>query len=302
MNTWPRCGLFCCEKETPSSKQKCVDGGRQYVLGQSVREQTCNRARKGVSNSYLSYKSISVRATNDKELEIENLSTNYCDDFVCTSSPAVETTVRSLARDIERGNGVWTQSFLSRDVEYEGTFRKMYGMENFTIDYVPKAVKPDSITVKSMRMVDQPPSSRARLDWQLRGTVSPGIQVDVDMTTEVTLNLLTGQIEKRQDSWSVTRCSTLGKAAWVAALLTWALSSSSRNARDATSSALESLTTSMDLDDNVYHQADPTDPTKFFQQRDSFKDDAISLIAFLLVLYIIIVGYSTLFAPSSSSF
>ena len=175
----------------------------------------------------------------------------------------------------------------------------MSGIENFIVDYVPKAIKPDSIRVKSMRMVDQPPSSRARLDWQLQGTVAPGIQVDVDRTTEVTLNLLTGQIEKRQESWSVQRGSAFGKAAWVAALLTWALSSSSRDARDATSSVLESLTS---MDDDVYQQSDPTDPTKFFQQRDSFKDDAISLIAFLLVLYIIIVGYSTLFAPSPSAF
>lgn len=295
MNTWGRCRLFSC-------KSFCVDS-RYAVVGQSVRDQTGIRAQTQRVWKPITRRNtiVPLRAAND-ELEIENLSTKYCDDFVCTSSPAVETTVRSLARDIERGNGVWTQSFLSRDVEYEGTFRKMSGVENYVVDYVPKAIKPNSITVKSMRMVDQPPSSRARLDWQLQGTVAPGIRVDVDMTTEVTLNLLTGQIEKRQDSWSVARCSTLGKAAWVAALVTWALSSSSRDARDATSSALESLTTSMDLDDNVYQQSDPTDPTKFFQQRDSFKDDAISLIAFLLVLYIIIVGYTTLFAPSSSSF
>ncbi len=32
-----------------------------------------------------------------------DLDTNYCDDFECTSSPAVEQTVRSLARELQRG-------------------------------------------------------------------------------------------------------------------------------------------------------------------------------------------------------
>ena len=120
MNTWARCSLFCCDKEAPGCKRFCGDSSsRQIVLGQSVKEQTGVHALKQrVWSPITRRSSIPLRAAND-ELEIENLSTKYCDDFVCTSSPAVETTVRSLSRDIERGNGVWTQSFLSRDVEYE---------------------------------------------------------------------------------------------------------------------------------------------------------------------------------------
>jgi len=122
VNTWPRCGPLCSEKgKLPLGKHFCVDSGGQFVLGQSAKDQSPNRAKIGGSDLSLSHKAVVMRATNDEKpfLEIENLSTNYCDDFVCTSSPAVEMTVRSLARDIERGNGVWTQSFLSRDVEYE---------------------------------------------------------------------------------------------------------------------------------------------------------------------------------------
>ena len=33
------------------------------------------------------------------------LGSDYCDDFVCTSSPAVEASVRQLAKDIQRANG-----------------------------------------------------------------------------------------------------------------------------------------------------------------------------------------------------
>lgn len=36
------------------------------------------------------------------DMTIDDLDTDYCNDFVCTSSPAVEQTIRSLARDITR--------------------------------------------------------------------------------------------------------------------------------------------------------------------------------------------------------
>ncbi len=51
-----------------------------------------------------------------EELQIEGLRADYCDDFVCTSSPAVEQTVRSLARDLVRQG--WTRSLFARDVAY----------------------------------------------------------------------------------------------------------------------------------------------------------------------------------------
>ena len=45
------------------------------------------------------------------------LSTDYCDDFECTSSPAVEASVRTLAKDLQRANGRWTPIYAS-NVEY----------------------------------------------------------------------------------------------------------------------------------------------------------------------------------------
>ena len=40
------------------------------------------------------------------------LTSNYCDDFVCTSSPAVEQNLRALARDLTRLN-TWTISLFA---------------------------------------------------------------------------------------------------------------------------------------------------------------------------------------------
>lgn len=56
----------------------------------------------------------------DTELDtdIENLDRNYCDDFVCTSSPSVEQTVRAFAVDLEKAKK-WTLSRFAQDVEYK---------------------------------------------------------------------------------------------------------------------------------------------------------------------------------------
>lgn len=51
--------------------------------------------------------------------DIEGLRSTYCDDFECTSSPAVEATVRAFSRDLTRANGVYTRSLLFRDVVYK---------------------------------------------------------------------------------------------------------------------------------------------------------------------------------------
>ena len=46
------------------------------------------------------------------------LTSDYCDDFVCTSSPAVEQNLRALSRDLTRLN-TWTISLFAKDVQYQ---------------------------------------------------------------------------------------------------------------------------------------------------------------------------------------
>ena len=57
--------------------------------------------------------------TDDKsELQIEGIEQNYCDDFVCTSSPAVERNLRALARDVAR-TSTWTEDLFAKEVRYK---------------------------------------------------------------------------------------------------------------------------------------------------------------------------------------
>ena len=213
--------------------------------------------------------------------DIDNLNRNYCDDFVCTSSPAVESTVRALARDITRANGVWTRSlFSNQNVEYKG-FRSFKGADNYnSLNFVPKYVQKPTATVTKMRMLD---SGTAIIDWRLQGTVGP-TPIDVDMTTRISMNLLTGQIEQHTDSWDLKRCNPAAAASFTAANLAYQVKAGSAAAVTTTNNILDSLT-SIDEDEGQITQADPNDPMKFFQQKDTFKEDALFFVGALMLFY-----------------
>lgn len=225
------------------------------------------------------------------EQNIEGLNRDYCDDFVCTSSPSVESTVRSFARDIARGNSVFTKSLLSRNVEYSDTFRRFRGIDGYQkMNFMTKFVQGATATVAKLRMEG---SGTAVIEWRLTGTLGP-FPIDVDMTSTITMNLLTGQIEKHVDSWSLRRCSPPAAMAWTAARWAWALSAGGADAAKTTNTFLDSLT-SMDESDDTFTQANPNDPMRFFQQKDSFKEDATAFVGFLLVMYIVVQGFAIIF-------
>ena len=260
-------------------------------------------------------------------MSVDNLPPSYCDDFSCTSSPAVELTVKALAKDIERGNGkslifsppsdaltratrfarspgVWTTSLLSRDVEYKDRYCTTKGIDQFKADFVPTFCKAKSVTITKMYMLDAPPSRQAVIEYELEGLLDPNSKsptpVSVAMKTTVTLNLLTGQIEKREDSWNVR--SLLSKPAYNAARLAWAGVQKSREARKRGSELIEKSVSSVlgSLDEDEQFVPDPTDPTKFFQGGDTFKDDAITFVLFLAVGWVVVQGYTTLLGGGGS--
>lgn len=50
-------------------------------------------------------------------LEVQDIDREYCNDFVCTSSPSVEETIKAFAVDLQRP-GRWTMSRFPEDVIY----------------------------------------------------------------------------------------------------------------------------------------------------------------------------------------
>lgn len=63
------------------------------------------------------------------DMTIDNLEETYCNDFECTSSPAVEQTVRQLARDITRFK--YNTNYFQPDVQYSDGFRSFKGSEKY---------------------------------------------------------------------------------------------------------------------------------------------------------------------------
>ena len=112
-----------------------------------------------------------------------------------------------------------------------------------------------------------------------------GVQVDVDMTTNIEMNLLTGQIEKHTDEWDLQRCSPPAAAAFTLALLAFRVSSGSAAVVETTNSVLDSIASFDDDDGGQISAPNPNDPMKFFQQKDSFKEDAIFYVGVLMLAY-----------------
>lgn len=71
----------------------------------------------------------SAAQTEDDLPAVLGLSPEYCNDFECTSSPAVEQTVRSVARDITRSS--WSASRFARDCEYKDPMLSLKGRDSY---------------------------------------------------------------------------------------------------------------------------------------------------------------------------
>lgn len=79
------------------------------------------------------------------------------------------------------------------------------------------------------------------IDWQLLGQVGP-FPVLVLGSTRLTLNLLTGRIERQVESWDLSRCQLPGRLAWSAAAAAWAARQASTDAAEGAERVIDTLT------------------------------------------------------------
>ncbi|GIL76940.1 hypothetical protein Vretifemale_6486 [Volvox reticuliferus] len=208
---------------------------------------------------------------------IEDLDTNYCDDFVCTSSPAVEQTVRSLARELTRSRYT-TTSLFQPNVTYSDGFRTFSGQEGFTRQrWIIDNVEQPRETVIKLRMLDK---GTSQIQWRLDGRLG-GMQLDVGFTTTCEHNLLTGRITSLRESWDLSRCSP--PAAFLATLnrYSWSAKQAVTDARDGIDKALQKLGSSGGDSTGTNM---PSDPTRFYQQGDSGNNQDVIAIGFLIAL------------------
>ncbi|GAB4818205.1 hypothetical protein N2152v2_005251 [Parachlorella kessleri] len=228
-------------------------------------------------------------------LDVEDLSNDYCDDFVCNSSPAVENTIRAFAKDLQRCNGTWTRSLLARTVEYKDAFRSCRGRDGYQrLNFVSSKVKGAKVQVTRLRMLD---NGTAVVSWRVQGSLGAlPLALDVDMDSQLSLNLVTGLIEKRSDKWDLSRCSPPAALAWTVSRMLWSAQQASLDAKEGTGRVLSSLN-SMDSEDaDIQLQRSPTDPTKFFQQNDNTMQDAFLFSAFVALLWVVAQAYGQIFS------
>lgn len=222
-------------------------------------------------------------------MTIEDLDDDYCNDFECTSSPAVEQTVRALARDISRMK--FTTSLLQPDVQYNDGYRSFRGQDKYRREFWCRAgVKEPRARVTRLRMLD---NGTAEISWQLKGQVAVW-QIDIPVTSTFTLNLVTGRVLTHNETWDLSGLSPPVSAAVTASRMAWSAQQVSKDAGEGINNAMDSLSSMASLDDDDQYYQNPTDPTKFFQNQDNTKNDAINLALLVAGLYLVFRVYSEL--------
>ena len=125
---------------------------------------------------------------------IEDLSEDYCDDFVCKSSPAVEQSVKQLARDIcsTAGPG-WSPRQFAPKVSYsDKALRRFegnekYGRPTFLRDFFGKC----KVAILKMSMLDL---DTACIEWTLSGEHALGT-VDLRCRSTFDLNVISCSVK-----------------------------------------------------------------------------------------------------------
>ena len=209
-----------------------------------------------------------------------------CDDFVCKSSPAVEGSLRQIATDIcalrEDKRSVTP---FGMDVQYDDGERRFEGRDGFgDHTYIRDNVQDAKAAVTTMRMGEL---DDATIVWRLRGRNSGG-DLDVEVTTNLRLNLITGRATEVTEVWD-TSASDAGAAAVLAS--SRKASALPKNIADAAAKLGRSISDqfgSGDGDEMKDVQVDPNDPMKFFTENNTPQDDYLQIALFIAAIYLVV--------------
>lgn len=225
--------------------------------------------------------------------------------------------INTQARDLKRAS--WTPYVFARDVKYSDLLRSFkgsdgYNRNRFVADCVQQPKVPNNHTCICQPYSSSPPPSTtyhqvsiinmrmlegrgdaAEITWRLQGTIN-NIQFTATLVETITLNLVTGQITEHRSRWAIEQGGLAASLAYLLTRVSWSLRQGATDAGEAGNRALQSLTS---IDEGDESQGtimrNPNDPTKFFQQQDTFYQDAIGLLLFLAVMYTIFQGWNAVF-------
>ena len=228
-----------------------------------------------------------VRAEGDGEagarvdgMDIPGLANEFCDDFVCQSSPAVEQCVRTLGRDIV--DTKWRPGSFARTVEYEGPFRRFTGFAGYesTNRSLAEGLQGARAQILRMEMVEL---DKCQIDYVLTGR-GPAGEVEVTVRSLFTMNVITGKVEKHADRFDFAG-NALAGAVFRAQQASLGAGELAAAAQKRVAELAADLLEPQEPDIEYY--ADPTDPNKFFSQEDTTMNDALTFGTILAFLYLV---------------
>ena len=112
------CCVHTVGPRTATDRRSSAKGAERHSTASSCRLPNPRKSARLPPASPVVKAADTQQAESEAEVQIEGIDRNYCDEFECTSSPAVERNLRALARDITRVSR-WTLSFFASDVEYK---------------------------------------------------------------------------------------------------------------------------------------------------------------------------------------
>ncbi|XP_078432491.1 transmembrane protein, putative (DUF2358) [Wolffia australiana] len=214
-----------------------------------------------------------------------------CNDFVCVSSPYVESTARQLARDIlEQREGNRALGSYATTVKYKDPLRSFTGREKYKrLLWSSQALEDSSVTVQEMAMLS---TSLLSIKWTLKGRpknfVLSGAAGDLVLRvhSQFTLNQISGQVIEHEESWDLSSSSILSQAYFWASRAIYSTIQAGDDAMESAKKISKDMSSEKETTD-IY--PDPLgDPTKFFQRDDGFQRDVYQIALFLAVVYFVV--------------
>jgi len=211
-------------------------------------------------------------------ISIENLTEDYCDDFVCTSSPAVETSVRQLAKGICT-TAMWPPRNFAPKVTFSDGIRRFQGNDKYDrMTFLRDYFLSVKIGVDKMDMLDL---DTAVIEWSLTGEHSLGT-VNLECSSEFSLNVISGRVEDHKETWRVVGASPAAIAFGLTSLR-WRVQQNASDAIEKIKDFTERKSSELESPEEYF--VDPTDPKRYIQNNDTTFDDALQLGIVLSLLY-----------------
>ncbi|XP_042476802.1 uncharacterized protein LOC122058260 [Macadamia integrifolia] len=218
---------------TATASALCCHRAQRRMLSRTLQRLPISYSYPLTPTSHFLHHPFSLRVTNDSnrievspDLTVERSEVDelvdgmsfgeLCNDFECISSPSIEATARQLACDIlELREGNRALGTFSISVKYKDPVRSFTGREKYKRPlWVTGALDKPSVTVQEMVMLS---TSVLSIKWTIKGKpkffpASICGDLIVRVTSQFTLNQISGQVIEHEEFWDLSSSSAFAQA------------------------------------------------------------------------------------------